>query len=221
MNLAEKKVARLKFLRSLYDSLKGEAGPTLDYREVGEDVGLSAQDSAQVMRYLADEGLLESVTLGGGITITHAGVLEIEAGMEEPSKPTEHFPPAANVFIVHNHAPVTNSPMVIGSPGATVTNNVTTAMHELVDKVDALEEASTQLWEILRRLRKVELQVDKLKSLKDIVDEMEVERFVRDLGQAKRQAVVEILAKAAPALLQLLSGDVLSGIVTGAQSVAK
>ena len=45
---------------------------------LGESVGLARDDVADIARFLDGEGLLTFRTAGGGIAITHRGILEVE-----------------------------------------------------------------------------------------------------------------------------------------------
>jgi len=49
--------------------------------------------------YLEGERLVKYRAMGGVITITHSGVVEVEAGRTAPEQPTEHFAPYSVVFV--------------------------------------------------------------------------------------------------------------------------
>jgi hypothetical protein len=69
--------------------------------DVGTELGFSKEETSAICEFLAGEYLLEHVHLGGGVAITHHGVVEIENALAHPDKPTEYFP-AVNVIHIHN-----------------------------------------------------------------------------------------------------------------------
>jgi hypothetical protein len=97
---------RYRFLRGLYDVTGGAENRFANMWELGEELGLSREETSDAVDYLKGEYLLEPKTLGGGIAITHAGVREVEATIENPDEATEHF----SVQVINNyfHAPVVN-----------------------------------------------------------------------------------------------------------------
>lgn len=106
---------RFAFLKALYDRAKGSTACEEDMWELGRDVGLDRDETDRVVQYLDGEGLLEEGgSLGGGISLSHKGVVEIEQAVREPRKPTEHFPAGMSIVIER----MINSQIVQGSPGA-------------------------------------------------------------------------------------------------------
>jgi hypothetical protein len=99
-SLQEKKEQRLLFMHRLYQETDGSTLHDVDSTELGKELGWSDQATQNVVEYLADEGLLEFPAAGDLITITHAGVVEVETALEAPDRGTEHFPPAANVIVI-------------------------------------------------------------------------------------------------------------------------
>lgn len=101
--LARRNENRYRFLRSVFDSTGGNTRSWVNMWDVGEELGLSREETSEAEEYLQGEGLIDSLTLGGGIVITHAGVVEVEASIENPDEPTDHF----TVQVITNyHAPV-------------------------------------------------------------------------------------------------------------------
>lgn len=88
---------RFGFLKALYDESKGNSFNIVDMNKIGESLSFTNEDLDTVTKYLSDEGLLEYKTLGGGISITHYGIKEIERALGSPKEPTEHFPPIVNI----------------------------------------------------------------------------------------------------------------------------
>jgi len=118
-SLEEKRKNRFLLLNKLYDMSNGVAEQhTIDIRKAGEEIGMGADVALDTFEYLKGEGLTKWMTLGGGGSITHWGIKEVEDALDH--KPTAHFP--ANIVIL------TNSPganVVSGSgqqfsPGASI-----------------------------------------------------------------------------------------------------
>jgi hypothetical protein len=88
---------RLRFMYRLYDATGGSELADVDRHELGDELGLSSEETDRVIEYLKGEQLLAYPGLGG-ISITHRGVLEVERSISNPKQETEHFPPAINVI---------------------------------------------------------------------------------------------------------------------------
>jgi len=88
---------RFNFLRLLYEETKGNTFKIVDMNKIGQKLSFTQEDIESVTKYLSDDKLLEYKTLGGGISITHAGIKEIEKALGAPNEPTEHFLPIINI----------------------------------------------------------------------------------------------------------------------------
>jgi hypothetical protein len=97
-SLTQVKAKRFQFLRRLHEATGGNTLQMLDTAELGRELGWAQLDVDNVSEYLEAEGLLEFATFGT-ISITHAGVLEVEAALEKPEQPTLHFPPVNFIYI--------------------------------------------------------------------------------------------------------------------------
>ena len=97
--IAERTLQRFRFLKYLYERAGGSEYTTVPYQEIAQAIGLSDDEITDTFRYLAQEGLVLGGSIGGsnGAHLTHAGIVEIEAALTKPDKPTEHFP----VNIIH------------------------------------------------------------------------------------------------------------------------
>jgi hypothetical protein len=96
--IEERKKNRWLMLQKFYELAKGHAGyDPINMWEVGEQLGWDRETTEATYDYLQGEGLLNATTLGGGATITHEGVKEVEKAEEHPQEPTLHFP----AFIVN------------------------------------------------------------------------------------------------------------------------
>lgn len=118
-----KRKQRFEFMNELYKVTNGSEFIHVNMAEVGMSIGLTKEECELTVEYLSGEGLLKYASLGGGIAITHIGVLEVESALQDPAKPTNHFPPAQN--IIHIGA-MTNSVIQQGSSNSSQVANLGT-----------------------------------------------------------------------------------------------
>lgn len=117
--LLQKQKSRFMLLRKLYELTDGVAERhVIDIRELGVQIGMSADFALNTFEYLKGEGLVKWMALGGYGTITHWGIKEVEDALVQ--KPTAHFP--ANIIILTN------------SPGATVSTGPNNANSTVFDQ---------------------------------------------------------------------------------------
>jgi len=93
----EKKKNRWLMLRTFYEKANGVTDCLISFWDVGKFLGWDPNTTSSTYNYLANEGLLESMSLRGEATITHKGVKEVEKVEENPDQPTSYFP--ANITI--------------------------------------------------------------------------------------------------------------------------
>jgi hypothetical protein len=80
--------------------------------------GLSEEDFKAAFIYLMNEGVVDGTR--GSACLTHAGVVEVEAALRRPDKPTEHFP----VNIIHIEQ-MSHSQIQQGTAGSTQSGTFT------------------------------------------------------------------------------------------------
>jgi hypothetical protein len=117
LTLEQKKKNRYLFLQKLYDDTDGNENDMLSMWEVGKELGFSHDQIKSIVDYLTGENLVEPKAMGGLISLTHWGIKEIEDSIENPDKPTEHFPA---VNIVTNIGTMSNSILQQGTSHSTV-----------------------------------------------------------------------------------------------------
>ena len=93
MSLEELKKKRLQYLKKLYDVTEGDRYSHVSMYDLGKDLGFERKETEGIVDYLFGEHLLTYAGLGGIISMTHEGVKEVESALDNPKKPTEHFPP--------------------------------------------------------------------------------------------------------------------------------
>ena len=70
--LRHRKETRLRFLHALYEAAEGSTSNGVRFKELGEQLGLTEEETWIVRSYLANEGLLSGATIVY-IVITHQG----------------------------------------------------------------------------------------------------------------------------------------------------
>ena len=108
---------RLALLHALYERSDGDASVILpDMWTLGDGLGVPREEIVDVFAYLFEEGLAQRVDGGGRVSITHAGVKEVEAALSRPADPTPRFPPARNVIRIER---AVNTVIQQGNTGST------------------------------------------------------------------------------------------------------
>jgi len=140
MDISQKKKIRFEFLNKLYEVTDGNSSLIVNMWELGNEIAIERNDISNVVDYLKGEYLIKPMTLGGGISITHEGILEIEELHNSPDIPTEHFP-AINVIHVEN---MTNSAIQQGnvnSSQSVLFEQVKTAdLNKLIEEIEKIRE---------------------------------------------------------------------------------
>jgi hypothetical protein len=101
--LQEKKEDRLRFIRRLYEKTDGSTFASAGSGQIGRELGWSKERTDLAVEYLVGHGLVKYVTMGGHISLMHAGVLEVEGALTHPDQPTAHFPPANIILVGEMH----------------------------------------------------------------------------------------------------------------------
>lgn len=158
----EKRKLRFGFMKALYDATDGSSVETVEMFALGEALGWDRGRVSNVVEYLEGEGLVEYVDLGGGISITHRGVVEVEQALTEPAQPTEHFPPVSIISV----GMMVGSQISQASPGSS----------QVIDIIPQLDDVVT----LLRELREVVLPAV------DFAEEDQSE-FAAELGTVEQQ----------------------------------
>ncbi|MEK7396069.1 MAG: hypothetical protein AAB116_03935 [Candidatus Poribacteria bacterium] len=136
--IEEMKKKRFQFLYKLYDITKGDEWGIIPIENIYQELNFDREFALKIAQYLKEEGLLEFMTFGPTIRITHSGVIEIEEAISKPSNPTEHFPPVNIISI----GQMVNSQIQQSSPGANQTTNINEdKLKELGEIVQSLRDS--------------------------------------------------------------------------------
>jgi len=110
--LAERTLQRFRFLKYLYEATEGCELAHVPHADIMQGAALSEEDFKAAFIYLMNEEVVDGTR--GSACLTHAGVVEIEAALRQPDKPTAHFP----VNIIHI-GQMSNSQIQQGTVGGT------------------------------------------------------------------------------------------------------
>ena len=114
-NLDQRRTQRFQFLRALYEMSRGSERVLLYVGEVGDAVGLGEMEASAAAQYLGEKRLIR-VVMRNIISVSHAGIDELETALEQPEQATTHFPPAQSVDWKPVTPPLTITTAAIGKP---------------------------------------------------------------------------------------------------------
>lgn len=219
--LEKKQKNRFLLLHKLYELTDGVAERhVIDIREVGVELGLTADTALDTFEYLKGEGLVKWMALGGQGTITHWGIKEVEDALSE--KQTAHFP--ANIVILANSpgasimtGPVTNT--TFDQRGQTVNYQYNAAGNVNIGSVHSRDDFVAQLDQLKAELKKVgeaklldELTESRLKTL--ILEAITESKK----AQPEKSTVVDYLKRAGEAISGIASvAELAGGIATACE----
>jgi hypothetical protein len=80
---------RAAFLQALYEATGGTRHVAVEQKTIADELGLEEERADAIVRYLADERLLEYHTFGPTLVLTHRGITKIEGSIspETPGQP--------------------------------------------------------------------------------------------------------------------------------------
>lgn len=196
MSLEQKKKNRFLFLNYLYTESNGNTNLIFIMWEVGKELNLDRSETGQVVDFLIGENLVKSQTLGGGISLTHWGVKEVEEAIENPTKPTEHFLP----FNIINIGTMNNSSLQQGT-----TNSNTSFVYN--------EQTSVDLNEIINSLNQIKDSLQLSNDLQnELISELQTIEIQRKSAKPKNIIINESL-KTIRTILESVGGNALTPLI--------
>jgi len=184
--LTKKKTDRFRYLNRLYEVTNGNGRELASMWEIGEAIALARDETENVVNYLVGEHLMEHQTIGGGISITHHGIVEVERALSAPDAPTHYFPPVVNIVNVQS---MVGSQIQQGTHGSsqsqTVSQNDIDAIRALVtqfkerlsdlplnagDKAEAQAELHTIEAQLGSTKPKLSILKESLKTLRSLIE---------------------------------------------------
>lgn len=100
LTLDEKRALRLQIMTEIYAASDGSMGVVFRSDELVSSHAWPRGPAREAIAYLKQEGLLRAAAWGA-VSITHAGVVEVEQSLTSPDLPTDHFPASTNIITVH------------------------------------------------------------------------------------------------------------------------
>lgn len=86
-----KRKQRFEFMSSLYNRTDATEEGLVEIETLAKDIDLSEGETFLIAQYLAKEDLIQ-LRLRHIVSITHQGIVEVEATLRRPDTSTEHFP---------------------------------------------------------------------------------------------------------------------------------
>lgn len=90
---------RFDYLQRLYEITDASENETVNCFEFGNQLGFLNPEIDKITDFLEGEGLIEYAGLGGEISITHKGIVEVEKALLKPDEPTTYFPPVNYIHV--------------------------------------------------------------------------------------------------------------------------
>jgi hypothetical protein len=175
MSIQKVREQRFLFVKTVYEISNGDSHAMLDMWEVGTKLGFDEDLTDRIVEYLRGEHLIKAAGLGGGISITHAGIVEVEAALSHPDRPTQHFP-AINIITVQS---MNNSVIQQGSTHSTVNaaisfgeiDSLKSFVTDLRSSIDKLNLSVDVQNELLSEIATLQAQAQSPKPKKSIIKE--------------------------------------------------
>jgi hypothetical protein len=98
----DKRRARAEFMDRLYAETGGSTSHLVNARDLGRALGWEPNLTAGIVSYLDQQGLVTRPAWGA-VSISHAGVVEVEELLAEPQAKTKHFNPINIVTVLGNN----------------------------------------------------------------------------------------------------------------------
>jgi len=98
-----KQKQRYQVLLALWKATGGKELERVNFMEIAKNVGFGQETCKEILVYLTREGFFELRDFGGGVTLSHKAIVEIERSLTNPTEATEHF---STTVIQNFNAPV-------------------------------------------------------------------------------------------------------------------
>jgi hypothetical protein len=199
---------RFLFLNLLYEKCAGSKSHFINSYDIGKELNLNRNQVIDITQYLKGEGLIEdTMTLDGGIMISHNGIKEVENALSSPSQPTHYFP-AVNIINVQN---MIGSQIQQGTDkseqnGSFQINNKT-SINEFIKQIKSelpnLDLSSEDKSEINSDIQTIESQISSSRPKKTILKEslLSIQRILEGVGS---NVIATKLLEGIPVLLSTM-----------------
>ena len=192
-NLERKESNRYRILKLFYDEIgdKYQQGATRDkkivIRYLSENEGISQEELEEAFNYLINENLLECMTSWGNTIITHSGVKEIEASIQNPKQSTKHFSSQAIQLVIGE--------VIMGDKFENINDSrivnrseVNNSFNKNISKEKrTLAEAAKEIQQLLKQLEESNPNATEIEQIAYLEDET-TPRFKRRVSSALQSA---------------------------------
>ncbi|MCP4486309.1 MAG: hypothetical protein GY820_03180 [Gammaproteobacteria bacterium] len=206
IDINKRKEQRFRFLQRLYELTGGSELKRVFKTDVSDSLNIDQQEVSNICQYLKGESLAEPVNRD--ISITHFGIMEVEAALSEPDKPTQYFPPV-NIINIHNmEGSVIQQGNINSSQSVQFEEHTKIKINEFLDELKsnlpALKLASENESEINTDITTIETQLASVNPKNSIIKEclLSIQRILEGAGGA---VVAQQLLPYVPALIAVLS----------------
>ena len=216
--IRERQSRRFRFLKHLYDETqnfyKKETTRSNQIQffstdDLGDELGFTAVETEQIVRYLSDEGLVKRVT-GKSITIAHRGDIEVEDALTKPDQPTEHFPPNVVQYIISAQQ-ITNSSIQQGTVDSTIITLSSSTLGKMREFIETLRSILPDLpvsnddkAEATAEIVTIESQLQSPRPKRNII-RTSLETLKRILQDIPANVATNIIAANLPLLIEQVS----------------
>lgn len=198
--IQKKKQDRFIFLKTVYEESNGEEGYIFNMWEIGKLLNFTRDETSSIFSYLEGEGLLKPMTLGGGFSITHLGILEIEEALSEPDKSTEHFLPFNQYNTIHIEN-MSGGAIQQASNNSTINNNIVS-----FNTITSIEDYIEKLTDFVNKdIIDKDIQNELLADIETIKQQTKSPKPKKTILKASLQSVKEILIGASGGIIGTLA----------------
>ena len=177
VSIEEMKNKRFQFLNKLYEISEGNQDRIMYMQVIGEELNFDKDLTRKIAQYLKGEGLIQFISIGGGLSITHYGVVQIEKALSNPDTSTQYFPPVFNTISIGNmvnsqiqQASNDSQQMMITIDEQKV-EKLKIVIEELRNSIDELELGREGKKDLEADISTLEAQIESSNPKKIIVDE--------------------------------------------------
>jgi len=206
--IMETQKKRFEILNYLYKESNGNTGKFFNLYEIGKTFNLGIQETKNIVRYLYNERLIDYTGMGGEISITHKGIVEVENAVSKPDVQSDYFPPL-NIINIQN---MVNSQIQQGNAESSQSvdfsiannNDIKDFLELLKTKKSELNLSDVSERELDAEVRTIEAQLDSSRPKKSIIKECFLS-IKSILEQSAATLIASGLTNQIPAIVALLN----------------
>lgn len=112
--IEQRKAARYALMQEIYRQVNGSTTQAVSVWETGDSLQFPRALTQLTQSYLISQGLLQSRTIQGAVSLTHQGVVSVEGAQSTPDSPSTEYPPVNIVQNILQGVTITNSNVQVG-----------------------------------------------------------------------------------------------------------